>query len=219
MANVAAKDKQPSEKDSNGLTIQQRRKAEDAIRHGLQEMQTSSEIHKATNEAVGITLSKTIFKRMMDVIRQDFQASSGFYRESIIDVVDKKLRKIILDGKSSGELVLKAVDKFDRLFDLKRKPEEDAVAICEIVEHEMNRIRGLSDQELENYAELLKSPKLDEEFHNMIEAKKRGQLYAIERGEIVTGRGHTFAITAKPKNRRQNVKRKTKEEKPPEPTT
>jgi len=156
---------------------------------------------------------------MMVVIRQDFQASSGFYRESIIDVVDKKLRKIILDGKSSGELVLKAVDKFDRLFDLKRKPEEDAVAICEIVEHEMNRIRGLSDQELENYAELLKSPKLDEEFHNMIEAKKRGQLYAIERGEVVTGRGHTFAITAKPKNRRQNVKRKTKEEKPPEPTT
>jgi hypothetical protein len=133
-----------------------------------------------------------------------------------MDAVDRGLRKIILNEKSSGELFLKAVDKADRFFDLKRKPEEDAAVICEIVEQEMNRIRGLSDPDLEQYAELLKSPQLDQEFHNMIEAKKRGQLYAIERGEVITGRGHTYNITAKPKNRPKPGKKKASEASPQE---
>jgi hypothetical protein len=217
MTKTTDKKKATTERDSTGLTIQQRRKAEDAIRHGLHQMQNASEIHKAVSDAAGVPVSKAIFKHMLEVIRQDFQASSGFYRESLMDAVDRGLRKIILNDKSPGELFLKAVDKADRFFDLKRKPEEDAVAICEIVDQEMQRIRGLSDQELENYQELLKNPKLDEEFHNMIEAKKRGQLYAPERGEVVEGRGHTFNITEKPKNRKQNVKKRVKKPDSEEP--
>jgi len=122
-----------------------------------------------------------------------------------MDIVDTKLKKILTNPKSSGELLLKTIKEADRLFDLKRKPEEDAVAIAKVVEQEMNRIRSLSDDGLMSYAEQLKNPLLDDEFNNLVEAQKRGMLYAIENGDIRDS-----------KQLAHNVSRKTRNRKPPQ---
>lgn len=197
--------KQPEGKPGKDLTAADKKKIDETIRNGLrEELLSIQEIHRRVNDAVGFVVGKQAFKRHLDDVRADFQANSGFVRESLMDIVDTKLKKILTNPKSSGELLLKTIKEADRLFDLKRKPEEDAVAISKVVEQEMTRIRSLSDDALMSYAEQLKNPLLDDEFNNLVEAQKRGMLYAIENGEIRDS-----------KKLAQNVSHKTRVRKPP----
>lgn len=198
--------KQPEGKPGKELTAADKKKIDETIRNGLrEELLPVQDIHKRVNDAVGFVVAKQAFKKHLDDIRADFQANSGFVRESLMDIVDTKLKKILTNPKSSGELLLKTIKEADRLFDLKRKPEEDAVAIAKVVEQEMNRIRSLSDDGLMSYAEQLKNPLLDDEFNNLVEAQKRGMLYAIENGDIRDS-----------KQLSHNVSRKTRNRKPPQ---
>lgn len=197
--------KQPEGKPGKDLTAADKKKIDETIRNGLrEELLSIQEIHRRVNDAVGFVVGKQAFKKHLDDVRADFQANSGFVRESLMDIVDTKLKKILTNPKSSGELLLKTIKEADRLFDLKRKPEEDAVAISKVVEQEMTRIRSLSDDALMSYAEQLKNPLLDDEFNNLVEAQKRGMLYAIENGEIRDS-----------KQLAQNVSHKTRVRKPP----
>jgi hypothetical protein len=197
--------KQPQGKPGRELTAADKKKIDETIRNGLrEEWLPIQEIHRRVNDSVGFVVAKQAFKKHLDDIRADFQANSGFVRESLMDIVDTKLKKILTNPKSSGELLLKTIKEADRLFDLKRKPEEDAVAIAKVVEQEMTRIRGLSDDALMSYAEQLKNPLLDDEFNNLVEAQKRGMLYAIENGEVRDS-----------KKLAQNLTHKTRTRKPP----
>lgn len=200
------KPRKPQEgKPGKDLTAADKKKIDETIRNGLrEELLPVQDIHKRVNDAVGFVVSKQAFKKHLDDIRADFQANSGFVRESLMDIVDNKLKKILTNPRSSGELLLKTIKEADRLFDLKRKPEEDAVAIAKVVEQEMTRIRSLSDDGLMSYAEQLKNPLLDDEFNNLVEAQKRGMLYAIENGDIRDTK--TLA---------QNVSHKARVRKPP----
>ncbi len=202
------KKKKPEGKPAKEITAADKKKIDETIRNGLrEELLQIQEIHKRVNDSVGYVVSKQAFKKHLDDIRADFQANSGFVRESLMDIVDTKLKKILTNPKSSGELLLKTIKEADRLFDLKRKPEEDAVAISKVVEQEMNRIRSLSDDGLMSYAEQLKNPLLDDEFNNLVEAQKRGMLYAIENGDIRDSKPLSHNVAHKTRVRKPQKKR------------
>ena len=209
MKDGGGKQKQPQGKPARELTAEQKRIVEETIRKGLTGADTFGEIHRSVNEALGLVLAGPAFKKMLDDVREGFLIASGLCRESLQLLSETRIRKVLVDDTAAHETAMKAIDRAHRLFDLKRRPEEDRDAIAKVVEMEMTRIRGLSDEALASYAEQLKDPRLDDDFANTIEAYKRGRIFALEQGEIIDKATHTYNITHKPRVRKVQ-KRKPK---------
>jgi hypothetical protein len=209
MKDGGGKQKHPQGKPARELTAEQKRKVEDTIRKGLTGADTYSEIHKAVNEALGFGLAPPAFKKILEEVREGFLIGAGICRESLQLLAESAIRETLTDKEASHEKKMAAIDRGHRLFDLRRRPEEDREAISKVVEMEMTRIRGLSDEGLASYAELLKDARLDDEFASAIEAYKRGRIFAIEQGEVIEKATHTYNITHKPRVRKVQ-KRKPK---------
>lgn len=201
------KKQKPQGKTVRELTAEQKRTVEEVMREGLTGADTFGEIHRAVNEKLGFLLSKPSFKKMMDDVREGFLIASGVCRESLQILSEARIRKVLVDEKAAHETAMKAIDRAHRLFDLKRRPEEDREAIAKVVEMEMTRIRGLSDDALTSYAETLKDPRLDEDFNNLIEAYKRGRIFAFEQQDVIDKATHTHNVTHKTRVRKPQKKK------------
>lgn len=189
------------------LTTEQKRKIEDTIRKGLTGADTVGEIHASVNRVLGVELSRTAFKKFMDEVREGFLIASGMCRESLQLLSEAALRETLKDKSADHDKKMRAIDRAHRLFDLKRRPDEDREAIAKVVEMEMTRIRGLSDDALMSYAEQLKDPRLDDDFANTIDAYKRGRIFALEQGEVIERATHTHNITQKARVRKPQKKK------------
>lgn len=167
------------------LTAAERRKVEETIQAGLRGADTVSKIYEAVNREIGTVMAKGAFTKILSEVREGFLIASGMCRESLQVLAEESLRSAMTDKRAGHDLKLKAIDRAHRLFDLRRRPEEDREALARVTEREMTRVRSLSDEALLAYVERLKDPRMDDDFANEIEAYKNGRMYAPEHGRVV----------------------------------
>ncbi len=150
----------------------------------LQQVAKEGEIltvcRKQMETEFGIVLSNQRLLKHLKHVRDLFERSSGFSRVSLESIVQTRIRDVLIDKKAGPDSHLKAIAMADRIFGLRRKPDEDREIVEQVVRSEQERLHTLSDDQLRQYAELLQSPNMDREFATMVEYRRRGMNYLPE---------------------------------------
>lgn len=132
----------------------------------------------------GVILSNQRLLRHLKHVRGLFEQSSGFSRVSLESIVQTRIRDVLIDKRAGPDSHLKAIAMADRIFGLRRKPDEDRDIVEQVVRSEQERLHSLSDDQLRQYAELLQSPDMDREFATMVDYRRRGVAYLPELRQV-----------------------------------
>lgn len=175
----------PSEnRKSRPLTKPETKRLHALMEGLLQQVAKEGEIlslcKKQMETEFGVILSNQRLLRHLKHVRGLFEQSSGFSRVSLESIVQTRIRDVLIDKKAGPDSHLKAIAMADRIFGLRRKPDEDREIVEQVVRGEQERLHSLSDDQLRQYAELLQSPDMDREFATMVDYRRRGVAYLPE---------------------------------------
>ena len=179
----------PSEnRKSRPLTKPETKRLHALMEGLLQQVAKEGEIlalcRKQMETEFGIILSNQRLLRHLKHVRGLFEQSSGFSRVSLESIVQTRIRDVLIDKKAGADSHLKAIAMADRIFGLRRKPDEDRDIVEQVVRSEQERLHSLSDDQLAQYAELLQSPDMDREFATMVDYRRRGVAYLPELRQV-----------------------------------
>lgn len=181
--------KEPSKKEKSRPLKRDEVKRLHALMEGLlQQVAKEGEIlavcRKQMEAEFGIVLSNQRLLKHLKHVRDLFEQSSGFSRVSLESIVQTRIRDVLIDKKAGPDSHLKAIAMADRIFGLRRKPDEDREIVEQVVRSEQERLHTLSDDQLRQYAELLQSPDMDREFATMVDYRRRGMSYLPELRQV-----------------------------------